>query len=165
METDAYIALGSNLGDRKLNLLTALAELGKLQHCRITGISSFYKTAAIGMAEDAPAFYNAVARLATTLISATELLHKLQQIEHEKFARKPSTTVKSRTMDLDLLLFGEQIMETGQLTLPHPRMKMRKFVLVPLLEIAPKLVDPASGKKFNEILQTLPPEQQIQILE
>lgn len=165
METDAYISLGSNLGDRELNLLMAIAELGKLAHCRITAVSSFYETSAVGMEDETPAFHNAVVRLSTTHDSPVELLHKLQQIEREKFDRQTTVGVQSRKMDLDLLLFGKQILATDELTLPHPRMTRRKFVLVPLLEIAPDFIDPASNKKLNHFLQDLPADQQIKKVE
>jgi len=165
VETEAYIALGSNLGDRELNLLLAVAELGKITGSRITALSSFYETAPVGMPEGTPSFYNAVARLSTTLPSPFELLKELQRIEQQVFARAASSVPASRRMDLDLLLFGGQMLESLELTLPHPRMTQRRFVLVPLLEIAPELLDPASGAPLKTLLTGLSADQQIRILE
>lgn len=165
METEAYIALGSNLGDRELNLLLAVAELGKIAGSRVTALSSFYETAPIGMPEGTPSFYNAVARLATTLPSPFELLKELQRIEQQVFGRAASAVPASRRMDLDLLLFGNRILDSVELLLPHPRMTQRKFVLIPLLEIAPELVDPTSGVPMKQLLDRLPAEQRIRILE
>ncbi|CAH2032663.1 2-amino-4-hydroxy-6-hydroxymethyldihydropteridine diphosphokinase [Trichlorobacter ammonificans] len=165
VETEAYIALGSNLGDRELNLLRAVAELGRLPGCRVTALSGFYETAPVGMPDGTPSFYNAVLRLSTTVASPLDLLHELQRIERDLFGRSRSTTPQSRRMDLDLLLFGEQTRATEELTLPHPRMTQRKFVLMPLLEITPDLIDPRSGRPLRELLPTLPPDQQVRALE
>lgn len=165
METEAYIALGSNLGDRELNLLRAIAELGRITGSRVTALSSFYETAPIGMPEGTPAFYNAVVRLSTAISSPLELLKELQRIEKEIFGRAASAFPASRRMDLDLLLFGSQTLETAALTLPHPRMTQRRFVLTPLLEIAPELADPASGTLLKKLLAALSPDQQVRRLE
>lgn len=164
METEAYIALGSNLGDRELNLLRAVAELGRIRESRVTALSSFYETTPVGMPEGTPSFYNAVARLSTAVSSPQELLQELQRIETQVFGRAPSAMPASRRMDLDLLLFGSLTMETAELTLPHPRMTQRRFVLVPLLEIAPELADPAGGL-LKDYLTALPAGQQVRLLE
>lgn len=165
METEAYIALGSNLGDRELNLLRAVAELGRIRESRVTALSSFYETTPVGMPEGTPSFYNAVARLSTAVSSPQELLQELQRIETQVFGRAPSAMPASRRMDLDLLLFGSLTMETAELTLPHPRMTQRRFVLVPLLEIAPELADPTSGSAFREYIAALSDNQQVRKLE
>lgn len=164
METEAYIALGSNLGDRELNLLRAVAELGRIRESRVTALSSFYETTPVGMPEGTPSFYNAVARLSTAVSSPQELLQELQRIETQVFGRAPSAMPASRRMDLDLLLFGSLTMETAELTLPHPRMTQRRFVLVPLLEIAPELAGPAGGL-LKDYLTALPAGQQVRLLE
>lgn len=165
METDAYIALGSNLGDRELNLLRAVAELGRIPGCRVTALSGFYETAPVGMPDGTPSFYNAVLRLSTTATSPLDLLHELQRIERDQFGRSRSAAPESRRMDLDLLLFGNRTWATAELTLPHPRMTGRKFVLIPLLEIAPDLNDPVGGTPFRELLPALPSDQQVRALE
>jgi len=165
VETEAYIALGSNLGDRELNLLLAVAELGKIYGSRVTALSSFYETVPIGMPAGTPSFYNAVARLCTTFPSPLALLKELQRIEQQLFGRAASAVPASRRMDLDLLLFGNQTMETVELTLPHPRMTQRRFVLIPLLEIAPALADPLSGASLKALLSGLSSDQQVRKLE
>lgn len=164
METEAYIAIGSNLGDRELNLLLAVAELGKLNGCRVTGLSSFYETSPVGMAEDTPSFYNAVARIATSL-PAEQLLQELLRIEREKFGRTSTGLVQSRRMDLDLLLYGDQQFTSDALCLPHPRMTGRRFVLVPLAEIAPELREPVSGVRFVDLLAQCTTDEQIRKVE
>lgn len=165
METEAYISLGSNLGDRELNLLLAVSELGKIPGSRVTALSSFYETAPVGMPDDTPPFYNAAARLLTTLSSPLELLRQLQQIEKAVFGRTPSSIPASRRMDLDLLLFGDRTMQSPELTLPHAGMTQRRFVLTPLVEIAPTLVHPTSGIKLEKYLEKLSYDQQVRILE
>ena len=154
METDAYIALGSNLGDRELNLLRAVAELGKIPGCRVTALSRFYETSPVGMPAETPAFYNGVARLSTTL-SAHGLLQDLQRIERKQFGRATSSQPVSRRMDLDLLLYGTEQLETPELILPHPRMAVRRFVLTPLAEIATSLLVPGSNRTVTELLAGL----------
>ena len=164
METDAYIALGSNLGDRELNLLRAVSELGRLPGCRVTALSPFYETSPVGMQAGTPAFYNGVAKVATTL-SPTELLLELQRIERVIFARKASAGPESRRMDLDLLLYGAIAVDEPDLVLPHPRMTQRRFVLQPLAAIAPGLTDPVTGKSIAELLATLPSDELVTPLE
>lgn len=164
METDAYIALGSNLGDRELNLLRAVAELGKMAGCRVTALSRFYETSPVGMPDDTPAFYNGVVRLATKL-TASGLMEQLQRIEREIFERTPALKPQSRRMDLDLLLYGAEQLATPYLTLPHPRMTVRRFVLLPLADIAPELREPSSGCTIAELLSNLESEEQVIPLE
>lgn len=163
VETDAYIALGSNLGDRELNLLMAVAELGKLPGCRMTALSRFYKTSPVDMPPETPAFYNAVARL-TTSLDPGALLGELQRVERERFERLPGSRKLSRRMDLDLLLYGDQRIDKPDLTVPHPRMSGRRFVLQPLAEIAPDLVVPVSGKTVAELLAGLESQEQVRLV-
>jgi 2-amino-4-hydroxy-6-hydroxymethyldihydropteridine diphosphokinase len=154
VETDAYIALGSNLGDRELNLLLAVAELGRIPGCRVSGLSRFYETLPVGMAAETPAFYNGVARLSTTL-TAHGLLQELQRIEREQFGRASSSHPVSRRMDLDLLLYGDDQLATPELIVPHPRMTTRRFVLLPLSGIAADLRVPGSDRTVAELLADL----------
>lgn len=164
METDAYIALGSNLGDRELNLLRAVAELGKCPSCRVTGLSRFYETSPVAMPPDTPAFYNAVVRVATSL-KPHELLKELHRIEQEIFDRVPATEPQSRRMDLDLLLYGTHELCTPDLTIPHPRMLQRRFVLAPLADIAACLQPPGSSATIAEYLALLVSNEQVHLLE
>lgn len=164
METNAYIALGSNLGDRELNLLLAVAELGKISGCRVTALSRFYETSPVGMPADTPAFYNGVVQLATTLTPLV-LLQELQRIERERFGRAPSSQPVSRRMDLDLLLYGSEQLETPELIIPHPRMTVRRFVLLPLSDIAADLREPASNRTIAELLANLKSDELVTRLE
>lgn len=153
MHTDAYIALGSNIGDRELNLLRAVAEIGRLPDCKVTGLSAFYKTSPVGNSAQ-PLFYNAVLRLHTAL-PPHNLLERLLRIETDMFGRTRATRWEARRMDLDLLLFGETAISDDRLTVPHPRMTERRFVLQPLCDIAPDLMHPVSGKSIAEMLGAL----------
>lgn len=164
VETEAYISLGSNLGDRELNLLQAVAELGKLPDSKVTALSRFYVTPPVDMPEGSPDFYNAVARLQTSL-PPEELLLKLQQIEQGKFGRIPSAEPVSRKLDLDLLLHGDTVMDTPELTLPHPRMTLRCFVLQPLAELEPDLIIPGQNKTVQKLLAKVATDQQVRVLE
>jgi 2-amino-4-hydroxy-6-hydroxymethyldihydropteridine diphosphokinase len=153
VETDAYIALGSNTGDRELNLLRAVAEIGKLPASRVTGLSPFYETSPVGVT-DQPPFVNAVLRLSTGF-SSRELLNRLQHIEDMVFGRIRTVRWGARNIDLDLLLFGDEVVEAEGLTVPHPRMAERRFVLRPLCNIAPDLVHPVLKKTVTELLDAL----------
>jgi 2-amino-4-hydroxy-6-hydroxymethyldihydropteridine diphosphokinase len=164
VETDAYIALGSNLGDRELNLLRAVTELGKITGCRVTGLSRFYETSPVGMPAGTPSFYNGVARVATTR-TPYDLLHALKRIERKIFGRTPTTEPQSRQLDLDLLLYGTERLATPELTLPHPRMVTRRFVLLPLADIAADLREPFSNRTITELLADLTSDEQVCPLE
>ena len=138
----AYVALGANLVDPVAQLRAALAELAKLPESRLLKASSLYRTAPVGI-HDQPDFINAVAALETTL-SAQDFLGALFEIE-ARFGRRRDFHHAPRTLDLDLLLFDEQIIDSPQLQLPHPRMHLRAFVMAPLLEIAPDCRIPGRG--------------------
>jgi len=153
VQTDAYIALGSNMGDRELNLLRAVAEIGRIPDCKVTGLSSFYETSPVGVTEQPP-FYNAVLRIQTAL-SPHELLERLIRIETDVFGRTRTTHWGPRRIDLDLLLHGGTTISDDRLTVPHPRMSERRFVLQPLCDIAPDLVHPVVGKTIAELLEAL----------
>ncbi|HEY5523122.1 MAG TPA: 2-amino-4-hydroxy-6-hydroxymethyldihydropteridine diphosphokinase [Desulfuromonadaceae bacterium] len=153
METEAYIALGSNLGDRELNLLRAIAEVGKLPESRVTALSSFYETSPVGNVNQ-NAFYNAVLRLSTRLDARSLLTHMLR-IEDETFKRVRTIHQGPRRIDLDLLLYGNRTINEENLVVPHPRLAERRFVLQPLCDIAPDLLHPLIGKTMHELLASL----------
>ncbi len=139
----AYVGLGANLGEPRQQLTEALTAMSGLPETRLAGHSSFYRTAPLGY-EDQPEFLNAVAALDTRLAPGV-LLEGLQGIER-RHLRERSFPNAPRTLDLDLLLFGgEQIARPG-LTVPHPRMHERAFVLQPLLELDPEISIPGKGK-------------------
>jgi 2-amino-4-hydroxy-6-hydroxymethyldihydropteridine diphosphokinase len=138
---DAYVGLGSNLGDRAAQIERALAELAALPMTTLFAHSSLYRSAPVDTGGDD--YFNAVAHLRTSL-APLELLHALQAIELAHGRERPFTNAP-RTLDLDLLLHGDAEVASDALTLPHPRLHERAFVLVPLSEIAPALVVPGRG--------------------
>ena len=138
----AYVALGANLDDPLAQVRAALAALTELPESRLVQASSLYRTAPIGI-HGQPDFINAVARLETRL-TAHDLLAALLAVEAQ-FGRRRDFHHAPRTLDLDLLLYDAEIINSPQLTLPHPRMHLRAFVLEPLLEIAPDCRIPGRG--------------------
>jgi 2-amino-4-hydroxy-6-hydroxymethyldihydropteridine diphosphokinase len=150
----AYIGLGSNLGNRMATLRTAVQRIRTLG--RVSGVSRLYETEPVGYLEQ-PRFLNAVLALETVLTPAN-LLHALLEIEHD-LGRTRSFPNAPRTLDLDLLLVDDVMLDTPELTLPHPRLHERAFVLVPLAEIAPEIVHPGFGQTARELLQALPDQE------
>jgi 2-amino-4-hydroxy-6-hydroxymethyldihydropteridine diphosphokinase len=138
----AYVALGANLADPAAQIRAALAALGGLPESCLLRASSLYRTAPVGI-HGQPDFINAVAVVETRL-TPHDLLAALFGIE-ARFGRRRDFHHAPRTLDLDLLLYDAQVIDTPQLTLPHPRMHLRAFVLAPLLEIAPDCLLPGRG--------------------
>lgn len=134
--TQAYIGLGANLGNALASLQQAAAELAQMPGIAQLTLSPLYRTAPVD--SSGPDYVNAVAALGTTL-SAQELLHLLQGIEQRHGRSRPYRNAP-RTLDLDLLLFGNEQINTPELIVPHPRMHERAFVLQPLTDLAPNLV-------------------------
>jgi 2-amino-4-hydroxy-6-hydroxymethyldihydropteridine diphosphokinase len=139
----AYVGLGANLGEPRRQLTEAIIAMSGLPETRLAGHSSFYRTAPVGY-EDQPEFLNAVAALDTRLAPGV-LLEGLQGIER-RHGRERSFPDAPRTLDLDLLVFGDEQIKRPGLTLPHPRMHERAFVLRPLLELDPEISIPGKGK-------------------
>ncbi|MYN00709.1 2-amino-4-hydroxy-6-hydroxymethyldihydropteridine diphosphokinase [Pseudoduganella sp. DS3] len=142
MPVTAYIGIGANLGDARANVLDAFERLGKLPGASLEAVSSLYRTAPIDSSGDD--YINAVARLSTSL-PAQVLLEALFGIEQAHGRERPYFNAP-RTLDLDLLLYGDEQIATPTLTVPHPRMHLRAFVLTPLLELAPQAVLPGLGR-------------------
>ncbi|HUQ77196.1 MAG TPA: 2-amino-4-hydroxy-6-hydroxymethyldihydropteridine diphosphokinase [Burkholderiales bacterium] len=140
--TPAYIGVGSNLDEPLLHVKQALQELAALPRSRLTRHSSLYRSSPVGFAQQ-PDYINAVAALQTGL-DARALLGELQKLE-ARHGRKRSFANAPRTLDLDLLVFGERQIAEPDLVVPHPRMHERAFVLQPLIEIAPDLSIPGRG--------------------
>ena len=138
----AYIALGANLGDPVATVLAAFGALANLNESRVVHTSSLYRTAPVGNTEQ-PEFINAVAALDTTL-APEALLDALLDVE-QRFGRIRAEKNGPRTLDLDLLLYNELELDLPRLTLPHPRLHLRAFVLLPLAEISPKMQLPRRG--------------------
>jgi 2-amino-4-hydroxy-6-hydroxymethyldihydropteridine diphosphokinase len=140
--TAAYVGLGANLGQPERAVRQAFLELDAIAHTRVVKRSSLYRSDPVGHAQQ-PRFVNAVAQIATEL-SAERLLGELHALE-AKHGRNRSFPNAPRTLDLDLLLFGDAVLDAPSLRVPHPRMHERAFVLVPLLEIAPQIAIPGRG--------------------
>ena len=137
----AYIGIGANLGDARANVIDAVERLRRLPGTAVTGVSALYRTAPIDAAGDD--YINAVARVETTLGPAA-LLQALHGIEQQHGRERPYRNAP-RTLDLDLLLHGEARIASATLTVPHPRLTQRAFVLVPLLALAPQIDIPGLG--------------------
>ena len=147
--TSVAIALGSNLGDREAYLAFGLSALpGFITHLRR---SQWYDTAPIGVSPAHPRYLNGVV-VGETSLDARELLDRLLEIEAAAGRSRP-TPMAPRTLDLDLILFGDKKIEEPGLTVPHPRFRERLFVLEPLAEVAPDWIDPVTGLSVSALLQ------------
>jgi 2-amino-4-hydroxy-6-hydroxymethyldihydropteridine diphosphokinase len=149
----AYVGLGSNLGDRAGHLL--LAVRGMLgAGLSVARLSSVYETEPVGVQTAQPLFLNMVAELAfdaAALPSPEQLLARLLRVEYG-LGRRRTQTLAPRTIDLDLLLYGDAQSDTDLLTLPHPRLHLRRFVLAPLCELAPDALHPTRKQTFSQLL-------------
>lgn len=153
MALTALIGLGSNLGDRRAWLDGAIAALDASPGVRVVRVSSFRETEPVGGPPGQGPYLNAAAVLETTL-GPIELLGVLQGIE-DRSGRVRTVRWGERTLDLDLLLFDDRILATDELTVPHPRLAERRFVLEPLAEVAAEAVEPRTGRTVSELLEEL----------
>lgn len=150
--TTAYVGLGSNLGDRAGNLLLAVRAIVEASFV-INRLSPVYETEPVELESDTK-FLNMVAEISVTNVSATQMMARLLRIEY-LLGRTDKNLKKPRTVDLDMLLFGDTQMDTEFLMLPHPRLHLRRFVLKPLSKIAPHVVHPVLGREIIDILADL----------
>jgi 2-amino-4-hydroxy-6-hydroxymethyldihydropteridine diphosphokinase len=149
----AYLGLGSNLGDREKNIHLAVERLKKLAGVRVLAVSSLLENPAVGGPADSPAFLNAAAKIETTLGSHA-LLHQLLEIE-KGLGRDRRVKWDPRLIDIDLLLYGDQIVSSQELVVPHPLMHERAFVLRPLAEIGAEVVHPTLQMTIAGLLANL----------
>lgn len=156
MATLAYLSLGSNVGNREAQLRDARERLGAIG--RVTAVSSFYETEPMEFIEQ-PWFLNAALALETNHTPQdlmTSILHIEQEMGRRRIQKKGP-----RTIDIDILLFGNVVLNSPELTIPHPAMQERRFVLEPLAEIAPEARHPVLRKTIRELAAALPPGQAV----
>ena len=150
----AYISIGSNLNNPYQQVTQGLIELGLIEDTEVSDMSTWYCSMPMGP-KDQPSYINGVAKIVTRL-NPNQLLTALQCIEN-KHERKRLMRWGPRTLDLDILLYGSRSINTEHLTIPHPGLKKRNFVLMPLADVAPKLVLP-DGSSLNSLLEICSPE-------
>lgn len=145
-----YLGLGSDLGDRERFLAAAISQLESVEGLEIIATSALYITEPKDMPAGAPPFLNQVLK-AEYQYPPEELLHALEKIELE-LGRTDKGELLPRTIDIDIILFGDRMIDTDQLTVPHQKMLERPFVLIPMLQIDPDIVHPASGKRLADFV-------------
>ena len=159
-----YIGIGSNLGDPYENCIRAVEVIRGHPFCEIKALSPFYRTEPVGI-EGGNWFINAVLSVNTSL-SSTELIEMLLNIEKEMGRSRSGLRWESRIIDLDILLIENEIINDKNLTVPHPRMHTRRFVMAPMADIAPELIHPVQGKSMADILDEIPlVDQEVKLME
>lgn len=159
LERVGHLSIGSNVGDRAGHLRAAVELLSESPDVTVEAVSELYETEPVGEVLDQPDFLNAAVRIRTTL-GPEELLDLCKAIEGERGRQAGGPRHGPRPLDVDLVLLGELELSTERLTLPHPEMMERRFVLVPLLEIDPDLALP-DGRRLDAALQSLGPGQRV----
>lgn len=158
--TTAYIGLGSNLSEPIHQIQNAIKQIKKIAQSKVVSVSSLYLSKPMGP-QDQDDYINAVLALETSL-NAIELLDSLQAIENEAGRVRKENRWGARVLDLDIILFGDEIIQTDRLTVPHYGMNEREFVIIPLAEITPTLILP-NGHKIQEISQTIPKNSMVRL--
>ncbi len=158
MKNIAYVGIGSNLENKKINCLNAIDQMKAGTHISVVSQSSFYETEPVGV-DNQDWFINCVVLLKTSF-SPVDLLVFLQKIEVNLKRQRPYQWAP-RTIDLDILFFNRVIMESPRLTLPHPLLHQRMFVLVPLMEINPKLIHPLLKQSISDLVKLLNSTQKV----
>src|SRR6476620_99951 len=148
--TNCLLGLGSNLGNRDATLRAALADITALPDVQIVQHSNWYRSQPVGGPSDQGEFLNAAAVIETT-IAPLPLLDELGKLEL-RHGRQPAERWSARTIDIDILLYGNEVAENAIITLPHPRMSFRRFVLEPAAEIAPRMLHPTIGWPVERLL-------------
>ncbi len=154
-----YIGMGANLGDPRRNCLEAILRIGLIPESKITGLSHLYRTQPVGV-KGHNWYVNGVVVLSTRM-GPHQLLDRLLLIERDMGRVRHGETWEPRIIDLDILLFGTQIIREKDLTVPHPLMHSRRFVMTPMAQLAPHLRHPSLGKTMSELLETIPQNGQL----
>ena len=159
---DVFLSLGSNLGDREANIRQAIELIRKLEDIKIIALSSLYETEPVGVQNQSD-FYNCVMKIETDLDPHT-LLDSMKSIERA-MGRGRNTHMRPRIIDIDILLYENLDLESFELRIPHSRLKARRFVLEPLLEIAPATIDPETQKPLSEFIEDVSSQRMTKILD
>jgi len=154
----AYIGIGSNMADPRQKCLEAIERIGRIEGCSVTSVSGLYLTEPIGVKEQ-EWFINCAAGISTGL-SPFDLIRNLLSIEDD-MGRVRTIKWGPRIIDLDILLFGQDIINDEALSVPHPMMHLRRFVMAPMLDLAPDLIHPVLGMTMTELYREIPQDGQI----